>query len=68
MRDLAPRTSAASLWTPAWPAPSLQGLLLAGHLGPCPQLTFLREVFVNDQLSVSQVVQHRPKVGGVSVD
>lgn len=32
------------------------------------QLTFLCKVFVNDQLSMSQVIQHRPKIGGISVD
>lgn len=37
-------------------------------LGAWPQLTFLCEVFVDDQFPVSQVVQHGPKVGGVSVD
>lgn len=36
---------------------------------PLPlRLTFLGQVFVYDQLPVSQVVQHRPEVGGVSVD
>lgn len=32
------------------------------------RLTFLCEVFVNHQLAMSQVVQHGPKIGGVSVD
>lgn len=35
------------------------------HRLPHPlQLTFLCQVFVNDQLPMSQVVQHGPKVGG----
>lgn len=47
------------------PLPGLEGPLRLPH--PL-QLTFLCQVFVNDQLPMSQVVQHRPKVGGVSVD
>lgn len=39
-----------------------------GGVPPHSPLTFLSKVFVNDQLSVSQVVQHGPEIGGVSVD
>lgn len=47
------------------PLPGLEG----PHRLPLPlRLTFLGQVFVYDQLPVSQVVQHGPKVGGVSVD
>ena len=49
-------------------AEPLQGLE-GPHRLPLPlRLTFLGQVFVYDQLPMSQVVQHGPKVGGVSVD